>query len=827
VSNPEATAQPALARHPVRGKGMNSLSPPAAASLEVAAISKCQAMIEFALDGTILWANELFLKIFGYTLDEIAGRHHSMFVDPAERGGDAYLRFWAELAAGRPQLSEFPRIGKDGRRVWLQASYSPVLDGHGKPVKILKVATDITRGKQQAAELASQIEALARSQAIVEFALDGTILNANPRYLEIMGYTFEEIVGRHHGMLVDPDYRSSDAYSRFWAELNRGQFQAAEFRRIAKSGHDVWLQASYNPILDAAGQPIKIIKFATDVTARRLKTDEHASQIEAIGKSQAMAEFAVDGTILTANQRFLDALGYTLDEVVGKHHDMFVEASLRNSSQHRSFWAELRRGRYRAAEYKRLGKNGREVWFQGSYNPVLDLHGKVGKIVKFATDVTQWKLKAASAEVDFLTGLPNRLLLQDRLAQAIVAARRHKTQLAILFLDLNDFKGINDSLGHLIGDRLLQSIAARLVACVRASDTVSRQGGDEFILLLNDLRAPADAGTTAQKLLTSLAEPHVLDTHQIFVTGSIGISVYPQDAADAAALIRNADTAMYQSKQKGDNAYTFFRTEMNQEARQRQFISENLRYALDRHELTLAYQPKVDIQSGAILGAEALLRWTHPGQGAMAPQQFIPVAEDCGMIRRLSAFVLREACKQLRRWIVDGLPIGRIAVNVSGIELRYDDFFETMLRIIDESGIDPGLLELELTEGVLMKNAETVAPILQKLRQLGVRIALDDFGTGYSSLSYLTKFPIDTLKIDRSFLGKEAASEPDIIIISAIISIARSLKLGVVAEGVETRAHLDLLKSLACDEAQGFYFSPPVPEQAFASLLRAGFASAN
>jgi diguanylate cyclase (GGDEF)-like protein/PAS domain S-box-containing protein len=785
----------------------------------IAAIAKSQAMIEFALDGTILWANERFLSAMGYRLAEIRGRHHSIFVEPGYAQSVAYQSFWQALRQGQYHVAEFKRVAKGGRAVWLQASYNPVLDNAGKPVKILKFATDVTARRQRSDEFRNQAAALAKSQAMVELALDGTILTANACFLRIMGYTLGEIRGRHHSIFVEPALRNSTEYEEFWAQLRQGRFQAAEFRRVAKEGREVWLQATYNPILDAEGRPVKIVKLATDVTARKRQADEYMRQVEAIGKSQAVAEFALDGTILNANARFLKATGYRLEEIAGRNHSIFVDPAYRYSSEYRRFWSDLRRGRYHAAEYRRVGKNGQAVWFQASYNPVFDDHGKPVKVLKFATDVTAWKLKAATAEVDFLTGLPNRMLLQDRLRQAIVTAKRHKSQLALLFLDLDGFKHVNDSLGHLIGDKLLQSVAQRLVNCVRASDTVSRQGGDEFVLLLCDLREPQDAAVTAQKLLNTVADPHLIDQHQLYVTTSVGVAVFPQDGEEAGTLIKNADTAMYQAKQKGRNAYSFFKAEMNARAQERQFISEHLRYAVDRHELTLLYQPKIDIASREIVGAEALLRWTSKERGAVPPATFIPVAEDCGMIRQISAWVLREACVQARAWQLAGVAAGRVAVNISGVEFRNDDFLRRVLKIFEETQVDPNMLELELTESVLMKNADLIAPVLHKLREIGVRVSIDDFGTGYSSLSYLTKFPIDALKIDKSFIQHLGEPGQDAVIVSAIISMARSLNLKAVAEGVETGAHLEMLRSYACDEAQGYYFSHPVAAGAFAELV--------
>jgi diguanylate cyclase (GGDEF)-like protein len=427
-----------------------------------------------------------------------------------------------------------------------------------------------------------------------------------------------------------------------------------------------------------------------------------------------------------------------------------------------------------------------------------------------------------SAEHDFLTGLPNRLLLQDRVGQAIALAQRHNTKVAVLFLDLDGFKHVNDSLGHPVGDKLLQSIAKRLVACVRGADTVSRQGGDEFVALLSEVKRPEDAAVLARKMLVAVAQAHSIDQHDLHITTSIGISIYPGDGRDAETLIKNADTAMYQAKENGRHIYKFFTPAMNVRAVERQINEEGLRSALERREFVLHYQPKINLATGAITGAEALLRWTHPTRGAVPPAEFIPVAEDCGLIVPIGNWVLREACQQVRAWANAGLPATTMAVNVSALEFRNENFLPGVFAVLSETGLDPRLLELELTEGVLMKHAESAVSILQALRKKGVQVTIDDFGTGYSSLSYLQKLPVDTLKIDQSFVRQIGTTGGDRPIVTAVISMARSLGIRVVAEGVETQEELAFLRADQCDEAQGYYFSRPVPAEQFARLLKSG-----
>jgi len=358
-------------------------------SLLIAALMKSQAMIEFDLDGKVLTANDNFLKALGYSLAEIQGKHHSMFVEPATRDSGAYREFWARLKRGEFQAAEYKRIGKGGKEVWIQASYNPVLDQSGTPVKVVKIATDITSQKIRSMEAAGQLSAIHRAQAVIEFALDGTIITANDNFLKALGYSLSEIQGKHHSMFVEPAMRDSNAYREFWARLGRGEYEAGEFKRIGKGGREVWILASYNPILDENGVSFKVVKFATDVTAEKLRMADFSGQIDAISKSQAVIEFNMDGTVIGANANFLNALGYTLSEIKGRHHSMFVDPDEQRSPAYKEFWAALNRGEYQAAEYKRVGKGGREVWIQASYNPILDLNGKPFKVVKYATETTR------------------------------------------------------------------------------------------------------------------------------------------------------------------------------------------------------------------------------------------------------------------------------------------------------------------------------------------------------------------------------------------------------------------------------------------------------
>lgn len=363
-----------------------------------AAIDRSQAVIEFKLDGTIVTANRNFLDAMGYSLGEIEGKHHSIFVEPAERESAAYREFWTKLNRGEFQAAQYKRIGKAGKEIWIQASYNPIVDADGRTVGVIKLATDVTEQKLKSLEDAGKIEAISRAQAMIEFKMDGTIVTANRNFLDAMGYSLDQIRDKHHSIFVTPSDRESAAYSDFWSRLNRGEYAAGEYKRLSKDGGEVWILATYNPIFDDAGKPFKVVKFATDITEQKLKAADGSGQLAAITKSQAVIEFNMDGTIRSANQNFLDAMGYTLHEIQGRHHSMFVEPKERDSAGYREFWQSLNRGQFQAAEYKRIAKAGREIWIQASYNPILDLNGKPFKVVKYATDITAQAIGRKKAE---------------------------------------------------------------------------------------------------------------------------------------------------------------------------------------------------------------------------------------------------------------------------------------------------------------------------------------------------------------------------------------------------------------------------------------------
>jgi diguanylate cyclase (GGDEF)-like protein/PAS domain S-box-containing protein len=473
-----------------------------------------------------------------------------------------------------------------------------------------------------------------------------------------------------------------------------------------------------------------------------------------------------------------------------------------------------------------IRRDGSEFAIEHTAAPIHDRRGLVIGAAIVLRDISEARAMSLRmshlASHDPLTDLPNRLLLGDRLARALALAHRHQGRLAVLFLDIDRFKYINDSLGHILGDELLRAVGREVTMCVRSSDTVSRHGGDEFVVVLSELDRAEDAAMGAQKIVAALARPHNLAGHELHITVSIGISVYPDDGEDAETLLQSADTALYHAKDQGRDCYQFFKPELNVRAVERQSIESGLHSALDRREFELFYQPMMNLKTGAIVGAEALIRWRHPDRGLVEPAQFVPIAEDCGLIKPIGRWVLHEACRQAQAWQDAGLRPIPVSVNISAVEFRSKGFLENIVDILRETRLDPRYLEIELTESVLMAHVEATNSVLHALKTLGVQLAIDDFGTGWSSLSYLRHFPIDALKVDKTFVQEITSGSSSAPIVSAVISMGRSLKRRVVAEGVETRDQLAFLQAEDCNEGQGFYFSRPLVAQQFARVLETG-----
>jgi diguanylate cyclase (GGDEF)-like protein/PAS domain S-box-containing protein len=809
----------------------------------------------FMLDpaGLVVTWNEGAERIKGYAAAEIIGQHFSKFYTPEAVAQGTPAR---ELKTAEEQgysEEEGWRVRKDGSRFLANVVITALRDKAGHLRGFGKVVRDITSRN----EAESRVESLSTRLSIATEAAEMGVWEWDPATnVVICNETMDRIYGYSPtvstpsgGWLVQTRYERfaaaihpedlPDVEAKLQQVIAQKSQGATEYRIILPDGSIRNISAVERAILDESGNVTRLVGVNTDITDRQAAEDELFAEKERAQVTLNSIGDAVVCTDLAGNVSFLNPVaekmtGWPQEEATGQPVAEVLQ--ILDNTTRRAVPNPMERAVVENSTMNLpsncylIRRDGEETPIEDSVSPIHDRRGQVTGAVIVFRDVTAAQAMARqmaySAQHDFLTGLPNRMLLNDRVDQAIVMAARHNGRVAVLFLDLDGFKHINDSLGHPIGDRLLQSVAGRLRECLRGSDTVSRLGGDEFVVLLSEVQRAEDAAYTAQRIIQAIAAPHSIDGHDLHVTASIGISAYPDDGLDGATLIKNADTAMYHAKDHGRESFEFFKQAMNVRAVARQSIEAGLRRALERQEFVVHYQPKVDLTTGAITGAEALIRWAHPSRGMVPPAEFIPVAEDCGLILPIGNWVLRESCRQARAWLDAGLPLKAIAVNVSAMEFRDKHFGEGVLKALDDAGLHPRHLQLELTEGILMKNADSTESILNTLRARGVQVAIDDFGTGYSSLSYLTRFPIDILKIDQSFVHQIAASEGDTPLVIAIISMGRSLNMQVVAEGVEKQEEMAFLQAHQCDEAQGYYFGRPVVGEQFATLLRTGIPKA-
>lgn len=654
---------------------------------------------------------------------------------------------------------------------------------------------------------------------------DGHIVDCNASFLQLLGRaSLEELASHTFLDLCAPEYR--DQQIRLIKEelLVRGFTDEHELELLREDGERVPTLCQLVLRRDEAGRAREVWAVMRDISERR-KAEADLRLAAGVFANSRDAIFITDGhnRIVSVNQAFTEITGYTAVEVIGQDPKM-LQSGRHDLDFYRNLWARLHETGHWQGEIWNRRKDGEIFSEWESVTAVKNERGEVANYIAIFTDITQ--IKEAQdyiqflAHYDALTRLPNRVLLQDRLAQALAEAQRSGKTVAVLFLDVDRFKNINDSLGHSIGDALLVEMAQRLRATIREVDTVARHGGDEFVAVLRELRSADDALVIVRKLLAAIREPFQLDRHQLEVTSSIGISLYPEDGQDYETLLRNADAAMYAAKQSGRDAYSFFAPGMNAGALERLTLENNLRQALRQGEFELHYQPIVNIQSVHIIGFEALLRWRHPDLGLIPPVQFIPLAEETGLISPLGTWMLHTACRQIREWQDGGLPGLPIAVNISALQFRQQRLKETIAEALAEARIDGTHLVMELTESMVMENPEMAVEVLGELKRIGVRLSIDDFGTGYSSLAYLKRFPLDILKIDQSFVRDLANDPNDAAIVSAVVSMAHDLGLGVVAEGVETLDQLRFLRSKQCDEAQGFLFAHPLAAGKAAEILR-------
>jgi diguanylate cyclase (GGDEF)-like protein/PAS domain S-box-containing protein len=770
--------------------------------------------------------NGTLCKLFGYVREEWLGKTPVEFIAEESR---------AELIAQMQRIDN-----TDHRRYQLLArrkdgSTFPILlnntthhNEKGEVVGSFGFITDLSpvfEAQRAIAESERDLRGILDDLQDTYYRTDqtGSVVRASRSVEQLLGYTAEEMLGRK---LAD-FYCSKADRDEFLAlmKANGGHIVGGESRLRHKDGHEVWVLTTAHFILDAAGAVIGVEGTTRDNTRQRKAEEElrlAAKVFESSGEAIMITDAA--GGIISVNRAFSLVTGYPAAEVTGRN------ASLLASGRHsREFfggmWRSVLETGYWSGEIWNKRRNGEIFPEWLSLSSVRDAQGRVTHLVGIFSDISE--RKAAEARIAFLahhdalTGLPNRLLLKDRMEQAIVHCERSGNKVALLFVDLDRFKAVNDTFGHPVGDALLRDTAQRLLACVRDSDTISRHGGDEFLVVLTDLQSSEVPAQIAGKIMAALGQPFHIETHEAAISASVGIAVYPEDGSDFGELLKKADIAMYHAKEAGRNAFRFYTERMNADAQERLDLHSRLRRALERNEFVLYYQPVFDLRSGRIVGGEALVRWQSPELGLVAPGLFIPAMEHSGLIVPLGEWVLREACAELAQWHAQGCPQLSMAVNISAIQFRRGDVEETVRRALEASGAPPSSLELELTESILIDGADQVLASIRTLQALGVRLAIDDFGTGYSSLAYLKRFAVDKLKIDQSFVRDIVTDQDDAAIVRAVIQMARSLNLHVLAEGVETEAVAAELRTMNCDLVQGYHFGRPIPAAEFRRLIGA------
>lgn len=676
--------------------------------------------------------------------------------------------------------------------------------------------------EKTSSELTAYINAIGKIALIAFIDRHGNIIQVNDKLCEISGYSEEELIDQDHRLLSSQVHPES-FFVDMWATIAKGEIWHQEICNRNKAGTLYWVDSAIIPIASTPGKTDCYLSISVDITAHKQKDCGLSERLKESNCLQIIRNYmGQDLSTEKICQSILESL------ILALHSPEMAVAMI-----------ELGNKRITTAGYHANPRN--------EINAKIMSNGEVCGLLKvsylqdlaftfpyeqnlidtIAHDLGRWyERKEAEQRIiqmathDALTGLPNRHLLQDRIEQALVHDTRHQRQMAVLFIDLDHFKTINDSLGHDIGDLLLKAVAKRLSACVRNEDTVARQGGDEFIVVLNSIAESLDAAKVAQKILDSMIQPYHIHENELHIGGSIGIAVFPDDGTSAEALLKNSDVAMYYAKENGRNNYQFFTDELNKSAHERHTLGLDLRHALERDELVLYYQPVMDMPDHQLYSVEALLRWRHPEHKLISPDKFISLAEETGLIIPIGEWVLKTVCVQIKAWQNQGYTVPRVAINLSGRQFRDKDLTKNISRILSETGVEAKYITLEITESMLIDNIEKVVETLKCLSDMGIHISIDDFGTGYSSLSYLKRFPIHTLKIDRTFVRDIVTDKNDHTIVAAIIAMAHSLEMDVIAEGIETEEQLNLLIAQKCNHYQGYYFSRPVPVSEIENILK-------
>ena len=789
---------------------------------------------EVDLAGNFTFFNDSMCRILGYSPEEMKGMNNQQYTDK-ESAKKLFQAFTEVYKTGKPiKGSDWHIIRKDGTKRIGEASVSLLKDSSGNPIGFRGITLDITARKQAEVQLQKSEE---RYRTILENIEDGYYevdLNGdftffNDSMCVLLGYSQEEMVGMNNRQYTDKE-NAKKLFQTFNEVYRTGEpAKAFDWQIIRKDGTKRSIEASISLLKDLSGNAIGFRGITRDATERK-QAEETMRQSEERYRTildemeDGYMELDIAGNLTFVNDATCRHSGYSREEMIGTSFKSHM-AKEEFDNMYKAFGNIYITGKpERGIFYKLLRKDGTTAFAELAGFPLKNKKGDVIGFRGVARDISARKQMEEAIQYqathDALTGLSNRLMFGQMLNHAIESAKRHQRQLAVLFIDLDRFKTINDTLGHDAGDQLLQEIAARLKQTLRAADLISRLGGDEFVIMIEEAIDAGQVATVAHKILASIIQPITIMKQECRITASIGICMYPKDAEDEQTLMKNADIAMYLAKEEGKNNYQFYAEDIQSKSLERLSIETNLRSALERNELSLHYQAKVDFKTNTINGVEALLRWQNSNLGFVTPTQFIPVAEETGMIVPIGNWVMKTACAQNVAWQKQGLPLVCMAVNLSVRQLTDEKLIDDIRTALTDSGMAPNLLELEITESMMMRNPERMIAVLAKIKSLGVRLAIDDFGTGYSSLAQIKHFPVDTLKVDRSFIRNIPQDAEDKAITEAIIAMGKTLSLTVVAEGVETLDQLNFLKDHSCDEMQGYYFSKPIAPEQFADLLR-------
>ncbi|MGE5703394.1 MAG: EAL domain-containing protein [Clostridia bacterium] len=779
--------------------------------------------------GVITYANHHFCEISGYGPDELIGQTHKK-IDSGYHPQSYFKELWETISQGKVWKGEMKNRAKDGTEYWLNMTVVPFMNDLGYLYQYVAIGTEITKRKASEESLVQTMKdlediknALDESSIVAITDARGIITYVNDKFCEISKYAREELMGKTH-RLINSGYHSKSFFKTMWETIRQGQIWKGEVKNRARDGSLYWMNTTIVPFLDEQGMPYQYVSIRTDITdrikAETALAEALHSDFRRTVKNLQNGVFKIvmdtDGriTYTLCEGKIAEELGLTTEHMMGKTSDEIFPGDVAERLENHFYQAMT--GEVVNFELEFSG-----MVFYITLSPIVE-KDVIVEVVGSMIDITERKKAVETihymAHYDALTNLPNRTLFHEKLSAALLQAKRKGEQVGVLFLDLDRFKNINDTLGHSIGDELLKEVAVRLAGCIRQGDAVSRQGGDEFtIFLTNSTRD--EVRDVAQRIIDSISLPITLEHLEMYITPSIGICMYPDDGEDIERLMKNADAAMYLAKECGKNNYQFFTEKLHQEIAHKLKLESELRRALDHQQLTLFFQPKMNINSGKVIGTEALIRWEHPELGLIPPIQFIPIAEETGLIVPIGEWVMRTACKQTKAWQEAGYGELSVAVNISLRQFMQSNLIEMITSILEETGLAPEYLELEITESMALDVNYTIR-ILNRIKSLGIKISIDDFGTGYSSLSYLSQFPIDRLKIDQSFVRNLNASNQAIV--KTIIDMAHNMDIAVIAEGVESQEHEDFLKSQMCREVQGYFYSKPLPREEAERFLFSG-----